>query len=214
MHNPSMPADSTLKGAIPHGSTSDAQAPGLRERKKARTRATIRRQAMRLFLEQGYAQTSVEQIAEAAEVSPSTFFRYFPTKEEVVLADDIDPILLRVLAEQPADLPPLTAIRHAITTAFGQLSQEDISRELERQRLMYAVPELQQAVMMSLYRSIDMIANAVAARLGRPPEDFEVRVFAGAVAGAVIGGAAGPTGGIDKAIRAIEFLDDGLPLTR
>jgi AcrR family transcriptional regulator len=201
-----MPADSTLKGAIPHGSTSDAQAPGLRERKKARTRATIRRQAMRLFLEQGYAQTSVEQIAEAAEVSPSTFFRYFPTKEEVVLADDIDPILLRVLAEQPADLPPLTAIRHAITTAFGQLSQEDIS--------MYAVPELQQAVMMSLYRSIDMIANAVAARLGRPPEDFEVRVFAGAVAGAVIGGAAGPTGGIDKAIRAIEFLDDGLPLTR
>jgi hypothetical protein len=67
-----------------------------------------------------------------------------------------------------------------------------------------------------------MIASAVAARLGRSPEDFEVRVFAGAVAGAVLGGAVpggatvpevGPDGTFDGAIKAIEFLAAGLPLT-
>jgi len=186
---------------------------GLRERKKIKTRATIRAQALRLFREQGYTETSVEQIADAAEVSPSTFFRYFPAKEDVVLADDIDPVLLEVLAGQPLDLPPLTAIRRAISEVFDRLTPQDVERELERQQLLYAVPELHQAVMTALYQSIDMIASATAARLGRAPDDFEVRVFAGAVAGAVIGGATGPDGSIDKAIRAIEFLDDGLQLT-
>ena len=91
---------------------------GLRERKKARTRASIREHAMRLFLHQGFAQTSVEQIAEAAEVSPSTFFRYFPTKEDVVLADDLDPILLAALAAQPPELPPLVALRRAVEGTY------------------------------------------------------------------------------------------------
>jgi len=186
---------------------------GLRERKKLRTRATIREQAMRLFVAQGYAQTSIEQIAEAADVSPSTFFRYFPSKEDVVMADDLDPILLKALGEQPLDLPPLTALRRAITITFAELSPEDLERERERQQVIFAVPELRQAIMAELYRSIDMIATATAERLGRAPDDFEVRVFAGALAGAVIGGTLGPDGGVEKAIQAIEFLDRGLPLT-
>jgi AcrR family transcriptional regulator len=53
---------------------------GLRERKKAKTRATIRTEAFRLFRQQGFQATTVEQVAAAAEVSPATFFRYFPTK--------------------------------------------------------------------------------------------------------------------------------------
>ncbi|HUJ75276.1 MAG TPA: TetR family transcriptional regulator, partial [bacterium] len=68
---------------------------GLRERKKAKTRAVIQQHALRLMKEQGYQATTVEQIAEAAEVSPSTFFRYFPTKEDVVLYDVLDPVLMR-----------------------------------------------------------------------------------------------------------------------
>ena len=210
-HNRSMSVDETV-----------SVRPGLRERKKARTRATLRREAFRLFREQGYGDTTIEQIAEASDVSPSTFFRYFPTKEDVVLADDIDPIVLQVLADQPADLPPMQAIRLAVAAVFEQLTPEDIDREVERQRLVYAVPELRQAMMTLLYRSIDMIASAVAARLGRSPDDFEVRVFAGAVAGAVLGGAVpggatgpqvGPDGTFDGAIKAIEFLAAGLPLT-
>ena len=89
------------------------QPPGLRERKKIRTRQTIRREAFRLIEENGYAATTVEQIAEAAEVSPSTFFRYFPTKESVLLADDMDPVILNALDEQPSDLSPSQAVRRA-----------------------------------------------------------------------------------------------------
>src|ERR1700744_6700684 len=90
------------------------QQPGLRERKKARTRASLREHALRLFREQGYQATTVEQIAAAAEVSPSTFFRYFPTKEDVVLNDDMDTRVLEALARQPAELAPLAAVRAAV----------------------------------------------------------------------------------------------------
>ena len=80
---------------------------GLRERKKARTRAAIRDHALRLFRENGYQRTTVEQIAEAAEVSVSTFFRYFPTKEDVVLQDDMDTRMIEAFERQPAGLSPI-----------------------------------------------------------------------------------------------------------
>lgn len=77
----------------------------LRERKKIKTRTAIRRATYRLIAEQGYEATTVEQIAEAAEVSPSTVFRYFPTKEDIVLTDEFDPIMLRELRSRPAGEP-------------------------------------------------------------------------------------------------------------
>src|SRR5579871_1588889 len=89
------------------------QRPGLRERKKARTRASIREHALRLIREQGYDATTVDQIAEAAEISPSTFFRYFPTKEDVVLQDDFDILAVGSFLEQPAELSLVGAFRAA-----------------------------------------------------------------------------------------------------
>lgn len=77
---------------------------GLRERKKAKTHAAIQEHAMRLFAEQGYEATTVEQIAAAAEVSPSTLFRYFPTKQDIVLHDALDPLLFAAFGEQPPEL--------------------------------------------------------------------------------------------------------------
>ena len=130
------------------------QIPGLRERKKIRTRETIRREAFRLIQEHGYAATTVEQIAEAAEVSPSTFFRYFPTKESVLLADDMDPMILHALEEQPADLSPSQAVRRAYQAAMANLSEDQREFENTRQRLMFSIPELKAAMYDEYYRTI------------------------------------------------------------
>src|SRR5215472_15110349 len=105
---------------------------GLRERKKAKTRAAIQRHALRLFHEQGYEATTVEQIAEAAEVSPSTFFRYFPTKEDVVLYDDLDPVFIAAYEAQPAELSPIQALRGALRAVFARLPAHEMEQQWER----------------------------------------------------------------------------------
>jgi len=115
---------------------------GLRERKKAKTRAAIQSHALRLFAEQGYAATTVDQIADAAEVSQSTFFRYFPTKEDVVLHDRYDPLMLAAFAREPADLGPIAAMRRAMRSVFGSLSAHEIEQERMRGRLILTEPEL------------------------------------------------------------------------
>ena len=79
--------------------------PDWRQRKKAATRERIRGSALRLFREQGYDATTVEQIAAAAGVSHMTFFRYFPTKEDVALSDSYDPMIAALLEQTPATWP-------------------------------------------------------------------------------------------------------------
>src|SRR5882762_11103969 len=102
---------------------------GLRERKKIQTRETIQREAYRLFDENGYANTTVDQIADAAEVSPSTFFRYFPTKEDVVLGDDYDALMVEAFRAQPAGRTPMQAIRAAMRATFADLPDDALARE-------------------------------------------------------------------------------------
>lgn len=187
---------------------------GLRERKKERTRRTIRLEAFRLFREQGYGETTVEQIAAAAEVSPSTFFRYFPSKEQLVLADDLDPVLLRVFQAQPQHVPPLRAFRDAIAEVFSGLPAEELAFEQERQALVYHVPELRSAIGQEMLRSIELSAGMLAERLGVSPDDFEVRVFSGALAGIALAITTVAPVNAENLARAMEFLEAGLPLGR
>ncbi len=187
--------------------------PGLRERKKIRTRQTIRREAFRLIEENGYAATTVEQIAEAAEVSPSTFFRYFPTKESVLLADDLDPVILNALDAQPPDLSPSQAVRRAYQATMAGMSEDQREFEDTRQRLMFSIPELKAAMYDEYYRTITTFAEAVGRRIGRDPSDFELRVFAGALAGAMMAVYEPGPQATDTVIRALDFVDAGMPLT-
>jgi AcrR family transcriptional regulator len=162
----------------------DDQLPvGLRERKKAKTKAAIQEHALRLFQEQGYDATTVEQIAEAAEISPSTFFRYFPTKEDVVVWDDYDPMLIEAIRAQPAGLSPIQAIRGGLREAFSRIPPTEAARIRERSELSLAVPELRAASMVNLTTTMRLLAELVAERTGREPDDFAVRTFTGAVFG-------------------------------
>ncbi len=157
--------------------------PGLRERKKARTRAAIREHAFRLFREQGYDATTVEQIADAAEVSPSTFFRYFPTKEDVVLQDDMDLLWAEAVRAQPPELSPMAALRAAIPAAFQGVPPEQLAMLQESTQLAVTVPAVRARFLDEFGRSITVIAGVAAERAGRDPADPAVLTLAGAVIG-------------------------------
>jgi len=163
-----------------------ADKPGLRERKKARTRAAIQEHALRLIREQGYEATTVEQIAEAAEVSPSTFFRYFPTKEDVVAYDAWDPLVLQAWRAQPPELGPIAAMRNAMMAVFGGMTPEQKTEMMSRGQLLFSEPELRNAAFGELIRSAQLIVDELALRLGRPTDDFELRVLAGSFMGAFL----------------------------
>src|SRR6201994_3620052 len=159
---------------------------GLRERKKARTRAAIRQEALRLFREQGYQATTVEQIAAAAEVSPSTFFRYFPTKEDVVLQDDMEPALMEAIEQQPRELGMVAAIRASMQAVSASLTQEQWDRLRQTAELGMTIPEVRARAMDDFARTVTMMAGAMAKRTGLSPDDLRVRTASGAIFGAIM----------------------------
>ncbi|MFD3748135.1 TetR family transcriptional regulator [Nocardia sp. NPDC058633] len=183
----------------------------LRERKKERTRKTIRVEAFRLFREQGYGETTVEQIAAAAEVSPSTFFRYFPSKEQLVLTDDLDPAMDEALRAQPPGQHPVAAFRNAMSAVFASMEPAEFAFEQERQALLFGVPELRSAIGQEYHRSIGFAAELMAAYLGRSADDFEVRVTSGALIGGVLAVMTASPMNAETLAAALTFLENGLP---
>jgi AcrR family transcriptional regulator len=160
---------------------------GLRERKKAQTRAAIQRHALRLFQDHGYAATTMEQIAAAADVSPSTLYRYFPTKEDLVLQDDYDPLMAAAFRTQPPDLPLLQAFRAAVHDVLSAITAEDRAEATTRARLSFTIPEVRARALDHMLTTADMIAELFAERLHRSPDDLEVRVLSGTIIGAMLG---------------------------
>ena len=150
---------------------------GLRERKKAKTRAEIQRQALRLFRERGYGATT-SQIAEAAEVSESTFFRYFPTKEDVVFWDEFDPLIFEAFRAQPAELGPIRALREAIRDAMARASARSAADLRERLDAPLWSRRSARRSSTGSTAPIRLLAEAVAERTGRP-DDPAVRAYGG-----------------------------------
>ena len=185
---------------------------GLRDRKKIHTRKVIRNEAMRLIEENGYANTTVEQIAEAAEVSPSTFFRYFPSKEMVLMANDLDLVTIEALARQPADMPSLQAFRRALEITMETLSADEWRFERSRIRMVLSIPELKAAQFDEYRSTVAALTAADCRRTGREPDDFEVRVFVGALAGGLMAVLDHASGLPERMYRALDFMEAGMPL--
>ncbi|WP_308170475.1 TetR family transcriptional regulator [[Mycobacterium] fortunisiensis] len=156
--------------------------PGLRERKKQRTRAMLIESAIDLCDRQGFEQTTVEQIAADADVSPRTFSRYFATKDAVVLAfiDEVAASVAVELAGQPAGIGDIEALHRAHVQAFrntktappNQLTDE---RLLAAARIITSSPALLQSV--AEFRP-DAVNAALARRMGVPGDDRRLKLTA------------------------------------
>ncbi|MBO1337807.1 TetR family transcriptional regulator [Streptomyces sp. VRA16 Mangrove soil] len=161
--------------------TAPAKPQGLRERKKQQTRQRIRDEAYRLFAEHGYEATTVDQIAEAADISPSTFFRYFPSKEEVVIEDEYDPALAEALRARPADEPIVDALRGALTGPLGSMLEGDLEQLLLRTRITFTDPAIRARSVAEQERSERVVAEVIAERTGRDPGELEIKCAAAAL---------------------------------
>jgi AcrR family transcriptional regulator len=157
----------------------------LRDRKKGRTRRVIQAEALRLFAEQGFEATTVEQIAAAAEVAPRTFFRYFATKDEVVFWPEYQPMLAAFVAARPADEPAVEAVTHALVDGLGAFYDQDRDRVLDRLKLAFGTPALHPRLWQQQARSAIGIAHVLAQRLDARPGDLELRAIAAAIAAAL-----------------------------
>ncbi|MDN5915191.1 MAG: TetR family transcriptional regulator [Pseudonocardia sp.] len=182
---------------------------GLRERKKAGARVGIQRQALLLFGSAGYQATTVEQVAEAAQVSPRTVFRYFPTKESLLVLDDhlsLATAVLRGFEDQPSEVGAAEALRAAIRAARDGLPNDERAARRERDVLLVGVPELWSANTALIRRALDLLGAATARRSGREPGDPAVRAFTGAVLGIAVQAFLDASPGHDPD----QALDDGL----
>jgi AcrR family transcriptional regulator len=190
---------------------------GLRERKKAKTRALVQDVALRLFAEQGYEATTVTQIAAAAEVSPSTLFRYFETKADILRYDALDPILFDAYRKQSPDLRPMTALRGAARALLVQLPADVLDRQVERARLILSIPELRASSAIAGDEVQERLAEAETVRTGRRPDPFALAVCVGAIGGAITAALLGdpgmvPTDFSERLDLALRLVDEGLPL--
>ncbi|MFF7729980.1 TetR/AcrR family transcriptional regulator [Streptomyces sp. NPDC008001] len=159
--------------AIEGAAARPAAPSGLRERKKQRTRDTLIRSALELFARKGYERTTVDEIAEAAEVSQRTFFRYFANKDEVALAmhTALDALFLATLRSRPAPEAPLAALRGAVLDTWDGASgviEAVVPLELHMRtyRMIESTPQLLAARLRLLSEVEEQLAGEIARREG------------------------------------------------
>jgi AcrR family transcriptional regulator len=162
-------------------------APGLRERKRLTAMRRIQEVALDLFEQDGFGKVTIERIAQAADVSPSSVYRYFGTKEQIVLWDEYDPMWIDQLFEEIKTQPPFVALRHAAEVLIiGPLStDEEYVRRLTR--LIMEEPSIEAASALAYYEAAELIGNTLSEALGREHGDLDIQLLSHALVGAVTG---------------------------
>jgi AcrR family transcriptional regulator len=198
----------------------------LRERKKLATRRSLRRHALDLVAQRGFMHVTVEDIAEAADVSPRTFFNYFPSKEAALFGADPERVAaLRegVLHQAPGE-PALDALRQVLAAEARKVTSElgDLGGEpqemLRRMKVVRADPHLRAAQSAHMANIESALAEALAERLGKDPARDPYPALLASIAGAVIRATTvfwASTGGAEPldqlTDRAFQALADGMP---
>lgn len=146
------------------------------------TRQRLSAAALRLFERNGYESTTVEEIARAAGVSHMTFFRYFPTKESVLIDDPYDPLITRSVAGQPASLAVLQRVARGLLAALHTIDNQ-VGQDVRRRiRVAAGVPALRARMIDNNRETEDAIVAALA---GTGVDAFEARVAAAACLAAI-----------------------------
>jgi AcrR family transcriptional regulator len=159
---------------------------GLRERKKQQTKERLIGAALRLFRDRGYEGATVESIAEQAEVSVTTFFRYFDSKEDVFLEGHraiIDRVEAAIRERSPG-VSVIAALRGTIVEILRAQPELEIRDEPQHKDL-DAVPELRERIREHEEQIRGAISDAYAEQLGVPVDDMRPRLLAGAVLSAI-----------------------------
>jgi AcrR family transcriptional regulator len=150
--------------------------PDWRQRKKNATRDRIRASALRLFREQGYDATTVEQISAAAGVSHTTFFRYFPVKEDVILSDGYDPLIATLIAQAPATWPLVRRIRTVLVEGLRLIYDSERDALLAQNKLIVSTPALRDRLWAQQIGTQELILQALAASQDHTHPSFRDRV--------------------------------------
>jgi AcrR family transcriptional regulator len=184
---------------------------GLRERKKERTRSELTDAAFRLFAERGFDETTIEDIVEQVEVSPRTFFRYFDSKEDVVIGffDDMGLELRAMLTARPPDEPPFEALRTALGSLIDQY-EERAERVMAAKRLAHETPAIRARLLDKHARWENWVTEVLCDRLGESEQDDPRARLIAAVALAAYGTAVNSwcTGEGERDLHAL--VDDAL----
>jgi AcrR family transcriptional regulator len=161
--------------------------PGLRERKKQKTRDTIVKVALELFAERGYQETTIAEIADAAEVSPRTIFAYFPSKADILFYDqpEMQQRLAQVFRDRPEGATALDVLRDFIAGTLSPASEEEHNVALRRRTVIAANETLRLNERARFAPFEQLMAEAIADDLHAGSDDIRPRMIAAALATAL-----------------------------
>lgn len=189
---------------------------GLRERKKQRTRTALVDAAVDLFYDKGYEAVTIDEVAAAVDVSPRTFFRYFASKEDVVLSRgaELDELVVDALADRPVNEPPLIALRAAVFSMLhGAADTAGVRRFLRTQHLISNTPALLAGNLRRTAATEARLTAEIARRQGVDPAvDLRPRVLVGMVYSALrvamLTMCAEPRRDLDRLVELVETAVD------
>lgn len=169
-------------GSIPAATVGSVSA---RERKRAQKLAEVQSHALRIIQQQGYANTSTADIFKAAGISSATFFRYFATKEDVVLFDATDMIMVDS-SEPPAELSPIQAVKWLVNSTFNQLTNIEKDKHTMRLELIRTEPKLRARFADEVIRHVSLLATVIEKHTGKSAESAWTQTLAISISGIIL----------------------------